>query len=337
MSNAYALQASTSPGDAVRSPDHDRATDQPGSMFGKPWWLEAVSPGAWGDAAVERGGQVVARLPWARERLPLRGLELVRLGTPRLTPFLVPELELGVGKEVTRLAREHELLEELVDALPAFDYLSYTFAPGFANWLPFHWKGFQGTLRATYVIDDVSDPERVWHGMSDHRRTAIRKAERSLEVVEDRSAERLADAVAATFTRQGRRTPFRHERLHRLHEAVRAHDAGTILTAVDGAGRPHASLLLVWDAGRSYYLTGGSHGDGRNSAAQSLLLWQAIQRASARTSTFDFEGSMIPGVARFFRGFGSRPEPYLHVTATSRRMRVGLACRELVRALAARS
>jgi GNAT acetyltransferase-like protein len=317
---------------------NQRAVDTPareplGSLFGRTWWLDAVSPGAWGAATVERGGRVVAELPWAKRRLAVPGLELVRVGSPPLTPFFAPELELGEGKPVTRLAREHELLDELIEKLPPFDYLSYTLAPGFSNWLPFHSHGFQGRLRATYVIDDISDSDQVWRGMTDHRRAAIRKAQRSLELVEDESAARLAAAVAATFERQRRRSPFDLRLLQRLHEAVVANDAGTILTAVDAAGHAHASALFVWEPSRAYYLTGGSHDTGRGNAAQSLVLWHAIRRAAEHAQTFDFEGSMIPGVARFFRGFGSRPDPYVQVTAVSRRLRIGFACRDLLRAV----
>jgi Acetyltransferase (GNAT) domain len=306
------------------------------SLFGQPWWLDAVAPGAWGEATVSRNGAVVARLPWAVDRLPVRGVKLVRLGSPKLTPFLIPELELGSGKPATRLAREHELLDALIAQLPRFDYLSYTFAPSFTNWLPFYWKGFRGSLRVTYVLDDVTDLESVWNGMTEATRRSIRKAEKTVRVQEDRDVSRLAAAVRSTFERQRRRTPFSHELLGRLDAAVRANDAGTVLTAVDHAGAVHASLMVVWDDARSYYLAGGSQSEQLGSGAQSLLLWQAVRHASTRTRSFDFEGSMIPGVARFFRGFGSRPEPYVHVTGTSRRMRLGLAARELLHALTGR-
>jgi hypothetical protein len=258
------------------------------------------------------------------------------VGSPKLTPFLLPELELGSGKPVTRLATEHKLLDGLIADLPRFDYLSYTFAPSFTNWLPFYWQGFQGTLRATYVLDDVSDPDAVWRGMSDKVRNAIRKAERTIEVVEDDDASRLAAAVRSTFGRHDRSTPFDAELLDRLRRAVAAHDAGVVLSAVDGDGLVHASLMLVWDGEKTYYLVGGNHSDRLGSGAQSLLLWEAIRRASARTPAFDFEGSMIPGVARFFRSFGARPEPYIQVIGASRRMRVGLAARNLIHGVVGR-
>ena len=304
------------------------------TLFGKRWWLDAVAPSAWGEAKVERDGAVVARLPWAERRLPVPGLELVRVGSPKLTPFLAPELEVGHGKPVTQLATEHKLLDGLIADLPRFDYLSYTFAPSFTNWLPFYWHGFEGTLRATYVLDDIRDVDAVWRGMSDKTRSVVRKAEKTLEVVVDADASRLAESVESTFERRGGRgTPFDAALLGRLHREVTQRDAGVVLSAVDDARRVHASLMAVWDDARTYYLVGGNHREHLGSGAQSLLLWEAIRLASARTDVFDFEGSMIEGVARFFRGFGARPESYIQVTAASRRMRVGLAARDVIRGL----
>jgi lipid II:glycine glycyltransferase (peptidoglycan interpeptide bridge formation enzyme) len=41
------------------------------------------------------------------------------------------------------------------------------------------------------------------------------------------------------------------------------------------------------------------------------LLWQAMLFARDRgCGIFDFEGSMVPGVARFYRNFGARPVSY---------------------------
>jgi hypothetical protein len=306
------------------------------SIFSSPWWLDAVAPRRWGDATVSQDGRVAARLPWAEERMPVPGLRLRRVGTHRLTPFLTPELDPGHGKYVTRLAREHQLLDGLIDALPKFDYFSYTLPPSFTNWLPFAHRGFRATLRTTYVLDDLDDLDAVKSAMSDKCRNTIRKAEKLVSVERDERADRLVAMIDSTFARQRRRNPWGRALIERVVEATHAHGAGEILTAVDATGAVHASMLLVYDADRSYYLTGGMNAGLRSSGADSLLLWHAIQHAAERVRVFDFEGSMIPGVARFFRAFGSRPISYLHVTGASRRMRAALAARELGKALAGR-
>ena len=65
-------------------------------------------------------------------------------------------------------------------------------------------------------------------------------------------------------------------------------------------------------------------------------MWEAIVRARQVTGVFDFEGSMIKPVERFFRSFGSRQTPYLRVTHVSPSARAVLALRDGVRRFGAR-
>jgi hypothetical protein len=61
----------------------------------------------------------------------------------------------------------------------------------------------------------------------------------------------------------------------------------------------------------------------------SLLLWEAIKHARTVTRTFDFEGSMIEPIERFFRAFGGTLTSYLHVSGgRTRRGRLTLLAQE---------
>jgi predicted acetyltransferase len=107
-----------------------------------------------------------------------------------------------------------------------------------------------------------------------------------------------------------------------------------MLFACDGDDRVHAVAYLVWDSASAYYLLSGADPALRSSGAQSLLLWEAIRRARDVTSTFDFEGSMLAPVERFFRDFGGRQTPYLHVSRVSRPAAAALALRTGARRIA---
>jgi hypothetical protein len=73
--------------------------------------------------------------------------------------------------------------------------------------------------------------------------------------------------------------------------------------------------------------------DLRNSGAMSLLVWEALRFAATVTERFDFEGSVIEPVERFFRAFGGAQKPYFRVTRFSRRMKFLMAGREMALAL----
>jgi hypothetical protein len=61
---------------------------------------------------------------------------------------------------------------------------------------------------------------------------------------------------------------------------------------------------------RVIYLNPASNADGRKSSAMFLLLDNFISANAGQSMILDFEGSMVPGVARFYRGFGAEPEFY---------------------------
>jgi hypothetical protein len=57
----------------------------------------------------------------------------------------------------------------------------------------------------------------------------------------------------------------------------------------------------------------GSTPKGKQDSVHSLLLWEAIQWAMESGRIFDFEGSMIEPVERFFRTFGAHQVPILNI------------------------
>ena len=87
----------------------------------------------------------------------------------------------------------------------------------------------------------------------------------------------------------------------------------------------------MWDRHAAHYLLGGADPNLRTSGASSLLLWEAIMRAravtDAVTDAFDFRGSMLQSVERFFRAFGRRQTPYLNVTRMNPAVRAALTAR----------
>jgi hypothetical protein len=51
---------------------------------------------------------------------------------------------------------------------------------------------------------------------------------------------------------------------------------------------------------------------GRDLQAMSLIINSIIQKHSESSFILDFEGSMLPGVAKFIRSFGAQKELYYH-------------------------
>jgi Acetyltransferase (GNAT) domain len=293
------------------------------AIFQQPWWLDAVAPGRWGQAIVEREGRTVARLPYA-----VRGRSRWRMLTqPPLTQTLGPWVERSGAKPANALAEEMELLAALEAALPPAEAFLQHFSPTMLNALPFFWAGYRIEARYTYRLDDLRSEEALWDGLRGNVRREIRKARKRVEIRDDLGLDLFHSVWAKTFARQGIEAPHSLARLDRLHAACAQRGASAMLFAQDEEDRIHAVTYVVWDEHAAYYLLGGSDPELRTSGAASLLMWEAIMRARRVTGTFDFEGSMIQPVERFFRAFGSRQAPYLRVSRASTVGRAALAVR----------
>lgn len=280
-------------------------------LFCQPWWLEAVSPGMWDYAVAHRGADAAAVLPYAY-KIRLGRYRLIEM--PPLTPYLGVYLREQHGKYANRLGEEKDLMTELIDQLPSFAAFDQGFHPDIKNWLPFYWKGYRQTTHYTYRIEDTGNLETLWNETRENIRTDVRKAKKHLKVVDDLDFARFLTIQRKTFERQSLPLPYSEDVYYRIDEACKRMGANRIFFAVDGQDNIHAAVYLVWDRGTVYYLMGGGDPEHRNSGAQSLLIWQAIQFASEVGKSFDFEGSMVESIERFVRAFGARQVPYFRIS-----------------------
>jgi hypothetical protein len=302
------------------------------SIFQQPWWLDAVAPGHWAEVTCERNGRIVARLPYV-----LRGRPQLRMLTQStMTQTLGPWVDRS-SAERSPLSHEHELLAELESKLPPAIAFSQQFSPTMLNALPFRWAGYRLEMRYTYRLHGLRSTDTVWSGLRGNIRREIRKARKRVEVVEDLGVDRFHDVLSKTYARQGLPAPRSLAELERLEEACARHRAGTMLFARDEADRVHGVVWVVWDRQAAYYLLAGAEPDLRTSGASSLLVWEAIMRSHEHTDVFDFHGSMLQPIERFFRSFGARQTPYLSVTRMGPAFRAALTARSAVRRLVSRS
>lgn len=280
------------------------------SIFEQPWWLEAVAPGQWGAAEVEKDGRVIARLPYVRSKR--FGFKM--LGMPDYTQTLGYWTEDTGAKNARKHARDKDLIEQLIDQLPGRCSVDLALDHSCDYLFPFKWKGYRMELLYSYRLEKISDTNTVWDGLADNIRREIKKAQKILTVEENHPIDDLITLQNKTFQRQGRPSRDDGEVLRRLDGVLQKKNARKLLCAVDSEGRIHAASYFVYDSRCCFYLVGGGDPELRTSGASSLLMWEGIRFASTVSGAFDFEGSMIEPIERFFRAFGGIPTPYWRVT-----------------------
>lgn len=88
---------------------------------------------------------------------------------------------------------------------------------------------------------------------------------------------------------------------------------GEIYGAFDESNSLVAAAFFITTNRKSIYLAASSTPVGVEQSAMFLLLDTFIARNAGNDLTLDFEGSDIQGVARFYKGFGGKPETYFSV------------------------
>jgi len=71
-----------------------------------------------------------------------------------------------------------------------------------------------------------------------------------------------------------------------------------------------ASGIFFFSHNRAYYVLAGNTEEGRQLGASHIVLNTFIEQHAERRMILDFEGSNVPGIAFFFKGFGALPEEY---------------------------
>ncbi len=296
-------------------------------LFSQAWWLDAVAGKNWDVVLATKGGQIIGALPFvSRQRWGFR-----QLTQPKLSQTLGPWVRPTQKSYTKKLAYEKDVLGALADQLPQYDYYGQNWHGERLNWLPFYWRGFEQTTRYTYRLALSEGREQLWKGLQQNIRGDIRKARDRFGVeVRNASLEEFLELNRMVFDRQNKVVPYTSNFVYGIDAAASSRNARDCLVAVDKDRRLHAGAYVVRGGNTAYYLMGGSDPDLRNSGATSLVLWEAICRQPSDIEVFDFEGSMIEPIERFFRAFGAVQMPYFRVSHTpSKLLKLVNSIREL--------
>ena len=300
------------------------------SLFQRSWWLDIVAPGSWDDVEVRSDdGTLLGWWPY-----------VTTVDRPGVRCIDMPTLSLSLGPWISeprtpdprrRLAHVHDVLGQLIDLLPTATIFRQNLHHSLATTIPFAHRGFDVQLAYTHVIDDVRDLDAVWKRISTSRRQSINKAKRRVVVTETDDLELFLRLHAMVYQRQHMAQPLDHREMARIDAQLAARDARAILVATDDHGNHHGAHYLVHDELATYGTMSGLDPAHRDSAAGSLLMWEAIRYAAKRSSSFNFCGGTPPHVYPFISSFGAELVPYASVERESLRWRSTKLARDLVR------
>ena len=287
-------------------------------IYSKDWWLDAVcTDGVWDVALVEKGGQIVASMPYYLKKEGMFKL----ISMPKLTQTMGPYIKYPKKqKYYKKLSWDKEIMTSLIEQLPYCDAFNQSFNSKITNWLPFYWKGFNSSVRYTYTIENIAFDNLEKLLETDIRRRKRKANELGVEVFEGEDIETFYEVNMKTFQRKGLEKPFSLDFLKRFYKIVKEHNACKMFFAKDNENNIIAVNFLVYDNNRVYYILGGIDPLKKDLGAMDVILYESIKFAIETNRIFDFEGSMIDSIEKYFRSFGAVQTQYLQVFKTNSKL-----------------
>ena len=217
-----------------------------------------------------------------------------------------------------RYSFEKQVIDNLIDQLEKLNIsvFSQNFHHSFINWLPFYWRGFQQTTRYTYLIKNLSNLDKVFNDFSSAKRRHIKKENDELMVDFSLSGTEFYNFHKQCLQQKNTKIEYSLELLLSVYNESVKRDQGKIIALKDKDGHIHSALFVVWDKNSAYAYAYSINSQFKNNGTSTKMFWEAIKFVSDKTQMFDFEGSMMDGVAQSYQQFGTEQVPYFCISKT---------------------
>jgi len=214
----------------------------------------------------------------------------------------------NLSKRSTEEKRLMTQLVEFVETLP-YHIISIYFPSNFIDIQPFIWKKFKVNPYYTYIIDLSLSFSEIENRFSPERRNDIKKAiSDGIVCRNEYNPDIVKKLILNTFSRKGKTTDIKFlDKI--LKDFAIESNSFTFISYKDQI--PLSVVFCIYDKEFAYYILGGYNNDFKHHGAGALAVDNAIRFSKDKgIKYFDFEGSMIPEVEKYFRGFGGQITPY---------------------------
>ena len=272
--------------------------------------METVCEGKhWDVLLVENNGRIDGALPYLTgKRFGLRFIL-----QPQLTQFCGPWF--NHPKDEDSSAFERRVGDELARQLENLHIALFLqhFAPTITDCQPFLQKGYQLNPRITYRFDPIPNPEVLPTLAAKDRRRGIDAVREAYQIDKTVGVDEFVDFHIGYWERRSGKDLLSRNFLSRIITTALGRQQALLYGLRDPDGHLMAARFVVFDSHCAHSLLSALHPEAlRNS--MTVLTWEIISDLYSRTKIYDFEGSMDPGIAHFYRSFGSTKTTYYEIT-----------------------
>ncbi len=285
-------------------------------IFAQPWYLDAVceTPDDWKVILYKENEKIVAAFPFEYKK--------GKYGFWHISnPPFAPRLGIWIKytdkeREGVREDFENKIIKHVVDNLPKYDEFKIIFDSRFQNWQQFYREGFTQTTRYSYLMPCNIDAYNI---LPTNARNQIKKLLKQYNVDCNMSGEEYWQFVSDTYKIRNKKSSYCEKDFMKLHSAVEKNNANMIFRCKDARQHTAAAIYVLLDNRRMYNMFETFDPNYSSMGIQKLTKFFGINVAAEKKLDFDFEGSMIPGVAEFNRRFNAKKEQYFLITKYSNR------------------
>ena len=287
-------------------------------LFMQAWWMDAVcDKKQWDVLLFEKAGIIMGVLPI----LIIRKFGFKCIVKPQLSQFNGVWINYNEISNPSnqKYSLEKEIMNNLIQQLEElhFHYFNQNFHYSFTNWQPFFWKGFKQTTRYTYIINEIEDTNKIFSGFHVFKQRHILKAKKKMHADFNLNIDAFYKFHATTLSSKGKKVFYTADFFKKMAESAMNRNQGIIIAIKDNDDNIHAAMFVVWDKNSAYYLVSAIDPKYKSSGASILMVWEAILFLANKTRRFDFEGSMIEGVAKANQEFGAELIPYFNISKSN--------------------
>ncbi len=283
-------------------------------VFGSKKWLQVYGDelelvGIYRDAQQLSGGFFFTN---ARRK----GIGMIKL--PPYTPHCGFFYESSATNRASQSNNIQEVMTEVVTYLSQkkANLLILAFPSNVQALQRFIWNSYKVIPAYTYRLDLIKELEQLRENFDPKHRNAISKALKDGIVVKDTSDNEKSLSFFRHALQESGANVYEKELRNILLQFSDATNSFTLQAEKNGT--PCGIVHCIYDAVSCYYLLGGVDKRSGLQGVNHLLVSESIARAkSLGCKVFDFEGSMLQGVEKFFRGFGPDLFPYFTVNKGS--------------------
>lgn len=218
-------------------------------------------------------------------------------------------------KSLSNTKKIISLINEITDKF-SLHITSFAFPHNFSNFHSFILNGYKVIPNYTYLINLKLSEEEMLQNMSPERRNDINRATKdNIDCKLESNFENVKKLVLNTFNRKNAGIDIEYlDKI--LFQFAENSNSFAFVSYKDSI--PSAAAFCVYDKNTAYYLFGGYDSKNKHHGAGVLAIWNSIKHSKElNLNTFDFEGSMIPEVEKYFRDFGGDSTPYFFVNKAS--------------------